>query len=128
MDRQIDEALAGRIGATPFSSTPYPQVTPQGDATPPPIEISALTAMLLTLADLPPGAIIKGKGPPETTDALQSYVRSFGPVGAAIRLGSSEATEVRVTVGIYDSPQHCASSHRDQPIRGPRIVSSDAPG
>ena len=103
MDHRIDGVLAGQIVAGPFVPTPVPQVTPRGATTPRPIEDSKLTAMLLTLADLPTGAVITSEGPAETTDATQSYGRRFGPAGATMQLGPSEVTEVRVTVEIYAS-------------------------
>jgi hypothetical protein len=102
MDERIRNVLAGKTSAMPLVPTPT-QTVPADNKQPSPIGGFRLAAMLPTLRDLPSNATMETDGPPEKTDALDSYERRFRPSASFIRLGSSEVTEIRATVGVYAS-------------------------
>ena len=100
MDRRMELALAGEMERP----TPGPVPAPAADVE----EIARgegfnLPVMLATLEDLSEGAVIESEGFAEAEDALSSYSREFGASGVVFGFGSSEISNVSVTVQLRGS-------------------------
>jgi hypothetical protein len=60
-----------------------------------------LPAMLLTLTDLPEGAVVESEGFSEITDGIAEYSRQFEAEGLVLQLDSSRAMYIHASVGLY---------------------------
>ncbi len=78
--------------------TPAPTLTPMPTD---PTNTNDLPALLPTLADIAPGAIIGGEGYVEDTDALLTYEREFEAEGLFFTLGLSQLSNLSSTVEMY---------------------------
>ena len=123
MDQRLDGVLAGAVRAAPIATptaTPAPFATSPPFATPAPaagtspsgqtggIPGVALPAMLPTLADLAPGAIIEGDGYIQGTDALSVYEREFSAEGLVFTFGLSRLINLSSTVELYATPSEAS--------------------
>ena len=66
-----------------------------------PTNTNDLPALLPTLADIAPGAIIEGEGYVQDTDALLTYEREFEAEGLFFTLGLSQLSNLSSTVEMY---------------------------
>ncbi len=82
----------------PPTPTPAPTLTPMPTD---PTNTNDLPALLPTLADLAPGAIIEGEGYVQDTDALLTYEREFEAEGLFFTLGLSQLSNLSSTVEMY---------------------------
>ena len=111
MDQRLDGVLAGTVKAAPISQ---PSAAPAPAAGTGPSEQTggipgvALPAMLPTLADLAPGAIIEGDGYVQDTDALSAYEREFAAEGLFFNMGSSQFSSLTSTVQLYATPSEAS--------------------
>ena len=103
MDERIVAVVAGEISALPATPAPPSSVEPQEGSEIALAQGFDLPAMLPTLADLPEGPRIESEGFLPETEALVSYERKFEPGDRAIELGSSQLTNIIVTVSLYAS-------------------------
>ena len=78
--------------------TPAPTLTPVPTA---PTDTNDLPALLPTLADIAPGAIIGEEGYVEDTDALVTYEREFEAEELFFNLGLSQLSNLSSTVEMY---------------------------
>ena len=78
--------------------TPAPTLTPMPTD---PTNTNDLPALLPTLADIAPGAIIEGEGYVQDTDALLTYEREFEAEGLFFTLGLSQLSNLSSTVEMY---------------------------
>ena len=103
MDQRLNGVLAGTVRAAPISpiSTPAPAAVNSRSGQTGEIPGAALPAMLPTLEDLAPGAVIEGDGFVQDTDALSAYEREFAAEGLTFNLGSSQIVNLDTTVELY---------------------------
>ena len=102
-------SAAVRATAMPPASVPPtrpPETTPTPVRTLTPVPTAStdtnnLPALLPTLADIAPGAIIGGEGYVEDTDALLTYEREFEAEGLFFTLGLSQLSNLSSTVEMY---------------------------
>lgn len=111
MDRRLDGVLAGTVRAAPTS--PSIATAAPADVTGPSEQSGgipgvALPAMLPTLADLAPGAIIEGDGYLQDTDALSAYERDFAAEGLFFNMGLSQLTNLSSTVELHATPSEAS--------------------
>ena len=103
MDQRLNGVLAGTVRAAPIApiSTPAPAAGDSRSAQTGEIPGAALPAMLPTLEDLAPGAVIEGDGFVQDTDALSAYEREFAAERLTFNLGSSQIINLDSTVELY---------------------------
>ena len=102
MDRRIDGVLAGEISVTPVAEAPSGTAEERALK-----EGFDLSAMLLTLTDLPEGAVITDDGYVEESDAISRYGRGFNPQAQVITVGSSDLVGIQAAVELYCHPTGC---------------------
>ena len=100
MDRRIELALAGEMERSTPPPVPIPAVDVEEIAL---SEGFNLPAMLPTIEDLSEGAVIQSEGFAEAEDALSSYSRTFGASGVVFGFGSSEISNMSVTIQLKGS-------------------------
>ena len=111
MDQRLDGVLAGTVRAAPISppiATPAPAAGTGPSGQTGGIPGVALPAMLPTLADLAPGAIIEGDGYVQDTDALSAYEREFAAEGLFFNIGLSQFSSLISTVELYATPSEAS--------------------
>ena len=99
MDLPIDGVLAGKIFVTPVAEAPSGTAEERALK-----EGFDLSAMLLTLLDLPDGAVITEDGYVEESDAISRYGRGFKPEAQVIMIGSSDLVGIQAAVELFATP------------------------
>ena len=109
MNERIDGVLQGKIVARPPTSEPPPQPQPVPGANSQTISVdkATLPSMMLGPEDVSDGVGIESEGSPATSDASLAFQRRLTSKDKdkVIRFGSSELTEVRTGIEVYNSPQ-----------------------
>ena len=86
MDQRIDGVLAGEITATPIAQARAIPIDRDGSEAAR-REGFDLSAMVLSLTDLPDGATISSEGYSQTSDAISTYKRGFEASGLVMKWG-----------------------------------------